>query len=70
MTAYLFLDSDASDIDRFNRLNERWIGTIDDLMGSCDGRSRDEALERAVDEYETLRDRLVSAHETLTSSHA
>ncbi len=65
LTAYLFLDSDASDIDRFNRLNERWIGVIDDLMGLCDGRSRDEALERAVGEYDTLRARLVSVHETV-----
>lgn len=58
-------ETDASDIDRFDRLNERWIGTIDDLMGSCDGRSRDEALDRAIGEYEMLRARLVSAHETV-----
>lgn len=65
MTAYSFLDSDTRDIDRFNRLNERWIGVIDDLTGLCNGRSRDEALEQAVGEYDTLRARLVSVHETV-----
>lgn len=65
LTAYSFLDSDTRDIDRFNRLNERWIGVIDDLTGLCNGRSRDEALERGVGEYDTLRARLVSVHETV-----
>lgn len=65
MTAYSFLDSDTRDIDRFNRLNERWIGVIDDLTGLCNGRSRNEALERAVGEYDTLRARLVTVNETV-----
>lgn len=56
-------NADANDIDRFDRLNERWIGVINDLLALCDGRCRIGALEQARNDYETCRARLVSAHQ-------
>lgn len=56
-------NADANDIDRFDRLNERWIGVIENLLVLCDGQCRIGALEQARNDYETCRARLVSAHQ-------